>query len=219
MIADYERMNFSVSQCRWEQEKISTQNIGDILSVAAANNSGSDDTVFPTAAIAGVAVGAAALVGIAGLIFYFIRRRKNAEKRRLAELEEKNDASSSASDPSSSRAGFSTPFGGELGGGDIHEMPHQGRQWVQEMHSSSGADPRKVGYSEMEGQPYFWHGKGFANEMPANHAVYEMSGTDVHELPNGRMSKMGSVEVQELPTGRFSQMSKDLRSQSRSGWL
>jgi hypothetical protein len=219
VIADYERMNFSVSQCRWEQENVSTQNLEQILSVNATSSSASDGTVFSTAAIAGVAVGVAAVIGITGVIFFLIRRRKNAEKRRLSELEEKNDASSSVSDPNSSRVGISAPIGGELGGGDIHEMPHQGRQWLQEMHGSRGGDPRKVGYSEMEGQPYFGHGKGFANEMPANHAVYEMSGSEIHELPNGRMSKTGSVEVQEMPTGRFSRMSKDSRSQSRSGWI
>lgn len=214
VIADYERMNFSVSQCRWEQEMVSTQNIETILSVNAASNSGSasSEMAFSTAAIAGVAVGVAAVIGISGLVFSFLRRRKQAERRRLADLDEKNDAASST-------IGVSASFGGELGGGDIHEMPHQGRQWIQEVHGRSGGDPRGLGYSEMAGQPHFGDGKGFASEMPANHAIYEVAGSDVHELANARMSKTDTVDVQELPTGRFSRMSKDSRSHSRSGWI
>lgn len=213
--ADYERMNFSVSQCRWEQDKVSTQNIVNILSVDATKNSGTGaaKTLSP-ATVAGVVVGAVALVTVFGLAFFFIHRRRKAEKRRLAALEEKDASSGPSTGPNSSH-NISSPFGGELGGGDIHELPHQGRQWVQEVDGSY--DPNKVGFSEMEAQAYFGHGKGFASEMPANNAVYEMSGSEVHELPNGRFSRMS--DPNELADGRFSRTSNHSRPYPKSGWI
>ena len=229
VIADYERMNFSVSQCRWEQDKVSTQSIVDILSPNAAAQQGSDgddSATLSTAAVAGVAVGGVVLVAIFGLAFFFIRRRRNTEKRRFQELEEKDSKAGSPSDANRSQANISAPIGGELGGGDIHEMPHQGHI-VQEIDGPYGGDPNKIGFSEMEGQAYFGHGKGFANEMPANYAVYEMdgknydvyemAGSEVQEMPAKRFSRMS--EAREMPSERFSRTSKESRSHSRSGWL
>jgi hypothetical protein len=201
LIADYDRQNFSVSQCRWEQEKVSTQNVVDVLS---PTTEASKSQVISTAAIAGVAVGVAAVIGILGLTLLIFRRRKNAEKRRLAELEEKNSAASTTSNSNTSQHIISAPIGGELGGGDIHELPHHGRHLVHEIDGPYGGDPNKIGYSEMEGQAYFGHGKDFASEMPAHQPVYEMAGSEV---------------VPELPSGRFSRMSKASRSLSRSGWI
>ena len=202
LIADYDRQNFSVSQCRWEQEKVSTQAVVDVLSPNAG--SGSKSHVISTAAIAGVAVGVAVVIGILGLTLLFFRRRKNAEKRRLAELNEKKSAASTNSNSSSSQHIISAPMGGELGGGDIHELPHHGRHLVQEIDGRYGGDPNKIGYSEMEGQAYFGHGKGFASEMPAHQPVYEMAGPEV---------------ISELPAGRFSRTIKGSRTHSRSGWI
>ena len=194
VIADYERLNFSVSQCRWEQDKVSTQNIIDILSPNAASSNQVDTEVLSTAAIAGVAVGGAALIGVTGLAIFFIRRRRNAEHRRFAKMEEKDSIKNQTVAP--------VQYGSELDGHDVYELPHQGRQWVQEVGGSYVGDPTTVGYSEMEVRQHFGHGKGFANELPAPPAVYEMPGS----------------EVQELPSGRFSRMSKDSR-QSRNGWI
>ena len=202
VIADYARQNFSVSQCRWEQEKVSTQNIVDVLSPDAG--SGSKSQVISTAAIAGVAVGGAAVIGILGLALLIYRRRKNAEKRRLAQLEEKNSAASTTSVSNSSQQIISAPMGGELDGGGIHELPHHGRHLVQEIDGPYGGDPNGIGYSEMEGQAYFGHGKGFASEMPAHQPIYEMAGSEA---------------IQEMPSGRFSRLSKASRPHSSSGWI
>ena len=177
VIADYERQNFSVSQCAWDQEKVITQNI---VSIASSNNgttdganSNSDQPVLTTAAVAGVAVGVAGVIGLLGLTLFLLRRRKNAEKRRLAALEEKN--SSSASSQHGNDFAISNPMGGELGGGEIHEMPIQGHAKPLEL-DGPHAQPNQVGYSEIAAHhEHYDPGNGFATEMPAdNVAVYEM---------------------------------------------
>lgn len=196
LIADYDRGNFTVAPCSWDQTAVQNTAIEPILSpnwtTIAERQRSSDNgsSGFPAGAIAGVVVGIIVVIAILGLILYFIRRKKNRTKRqRLAELEAKNpDAAKNSHDSSGEGKPFiSAPMGGELGGdGEIHELTAPHKAYAQEMDSPHKLDPNKVGYSEMEGAGYFGPGKGGAHEMPGQGAIYEMPGSDVQELSAGR---------------------------------
>jgi len=73
------------------------------------------------------------------------------------------------------------PMGGELGGGDIHEMNVPNTAYAHEMESRYKRDPSGHGYNEMEDG-----GKGpydYATEVPGSMPVFELPGNDVHEMP------------------------------------
>ena len=204
LIADYERQNFSVSQCSWDRGKILSQNLVSILSPNANitnSTSGSyghkksSHQVLAMGAIVGVSVGVGGLVSILALILFFFRRRKKLEKRRLAELKEK-ELTLAAQEDLRNRLNPSHRLGGELGGGDLNEMPPDPKVFLMpEMDiPHSKVDPKKVGYSEMQGQEYFGHGKGFANEVAAHRSVYEMPGSEVRVAEVGRKSGMSYQE-------------------------
>lgn len=183
LIADYERNNFSVSACNWNAEDVSNENIVNIASPDQTSNTSG----LTIGEIIGVACGGAGLVAILALLLFVIRRRrKNMERRRLAESasEEKPPNTSS-----SNRPFISNPMGGELGGGEVHEM-HVPPKRMPELYSPHNVDPNKHGYSEMEGQEYYGPGKGYAVEMHGEPVYYEMPGSDVHEMGAGRRSRM-----------------------------
>ena len=198
LIADYDRQNFSVSQCAWDREKLSSQNLVSILSPNAMttttshSDSKSDHPILTKWAIVGIAVGIAGLIAILALILFLLRRRKEAQKRRLAELKEKEDASLASQAELRSKLSTSHRLGGELSANEVHEMPPSPRKFpVPEMDGKAFQDPNKVGYSEVQAQEYFGHGKGFANEMPTTHkSIYEMPGSDVQDVQGGRWSRM-----------------------------
>ncbi|KAI9701830.1 MAG: hypothetical protein M1836_001174 [Candelina mexicana] len=82
LITDHERHNFSISQCRWQEG--SQQNIVAIRSLAdspnntstTSNKSSGSSTGIGVGAIAGIAVGGAAILALAAyLIFAFLKRR------------------------------------------------------------------------------------------------------------------------------------------------
>ena len=185
IIYDYERQNFTVAPCTWPSSGF-TPDVKAILSPDYDKKPGSGG--LSTGAIVGVAIGIVALIAIFGAIFWFVRRRKRTEKRRIAELEAKEagsgtlDATHSA-DGSELKPFISAPIGGEIGGGEIHEMNAPHKAFAAEMDSPYKTDPNKVGYAEMGGGEYFGPGKGYAHEMEADRGpVYEMPGSDVQEM-------------------------------------
>lgn len=194
LIADYERQNFTVAPCAWDADKVTTADVGTIISPnTTLPNSGSHVDVGAIAG--GVVGGVVALIAILGLILWLLRRRKQANKRRIAELEAKEaeDGAKDSHDSNNEQKPFiSAPIGGELGGGEIHELTAPNKPYAQEMESPYKVDPNKAGYSEMEGAEYFGPGKGFAHEMQGSEQpIYEMAGSDVHEMdtPERRNSK------------------------------
>jgi len=184
LIADYDRKNFTVAPCNWDQAALAHQQIQTIYTPGTEPKS-SKGSSFPTGAIAGVVVGVVVIIAALAAILWFLRRRKNAEKKRVAELEAKEagDAAKASSD-NETKPFISNPIGGELGGGEIHELTAPHKPFAQEMESPHKVDPNKAGYSEMEGGEYFGPGKGYAHEVDGSGpAIYEMAGSDVHEMP------------------------------------
>ncbi|KAK1086626.1 hypothetical protein LTR48_003397 [Friedmanniomyces endolithicus] len=184
LVVDYDRQNFTIAPCSSHGLDATNADIKTILSpdTVLPNSGGSS---FPTGAIAGVVVGIVILIAALAAILWFLRRRKHTEKRRVAELEAKEAGSHAEhSSENESKPFISNPIGGELGGGEIHELTAPHKPFAQEMESPHKIDPNKAGYSEMESGEYFGPGKGFAHEMHGSGpAVFEMPGSDVHEMP------------------------------------
>jgi hypothetical protein len=186
VVADYERSNFTVAPCVWN-DNVSTSDIKSILSPNETSIATGSSSGISGGAIAGVVVGIVAAIAILGALLWFLRRKKQVQKKRAAELEAKEaqGAAKDSADTSSEQKPFiSGPIGGELGGGEIHEMNAPYKPQAQEMDSPYKMDPNKHGYSEMEGGEYFGPGKNFAHEMQGSGTeIYEMAGSDVHEMP------------------------------------
>ncbi|KAL8719881.1 MAG: hypothetical protein Q9225_003178 [Loekoesia sp. 1 TL-2023] len=91
LIADYERRNFSISQCSWVENPQQ-----DIKSISAPAN-GTDSRVsqhLASGRVAGIVVGSIVVISAVGLAFYFSVVRKWRTKRKRNE-EEKSDGSGS----------------------------------------------------------------------------------------------------------------------------
>jgi hypothetical protein len=84
VIADYEAKSFSISQCKWDKPLL--QNIVTILPPNSTNSTGTATTSnsLPTAAIAGISVGGAAIVVISILLLYLFHFKPR--RQRVAEL-------------------------------------------------------------------------------------------------------------------------------------
>lgn len=208
LIADYDRQNFTIAPCEWDATRIASQSIKSIIranetSLADGGNGGSSNT---GAIAGGVVGGVVGLVAIIGLILFLVRRKKKTERQRLAELDSKS--ASAAGGVAGGAAGghspetktstdtdgkpfISPPIGGELGGGEIHELTAPHKEAPAEMDSPYHvADPNKHGYSEMEssGTEFFAPSKGVPAEMRGETPIYEMAGSDVQELPAPRVN-------------------------------
>lgn len=183
LVVDYERQNFTVSQCVWTQDAVSNQKIESIISPSLANSTSStqmgDNAGLSTGAIAGVAVaGVVVIIAILGLILFFLRRKRNARKREAAELEAKEKAAAAKYDNSS--PSLERPGRNELGGADVYEAPDSQRGY--EMDSGRDDGRAKYGYSELDGEARL-------AEMQADNQIYEMPGSDTYEAGAGRASK------------------------------
>jgi hypothetical protein len=200
LIADYNRGNFTVAPCAWDENKISQTSIGQILSPAwtekAASKSKSSGSSFSSGAIAGVVVGIVAVIAALILALWLVRRKKNKRKAGVAHLSSENADTKSLDGANGEGKPFiSQPMGGELGGdGEIHELTAPHKNAPQEMDSPYRTDPNKVGYSEMEGAGYFGPGKGGAHEVHGSAPVFEMEGSEVQEMGPGRRSVEDGVK-------------------------
>lgn len=187
LISDYDNRNFTVAPCIWNSSKVSTASLKSIYRANETMSSGGGDSGSNTGAIAGGVVGGVVgLALIAGAIIWFMRRRKQGEKKKLAELEAKSASPGGSQDGAEGKPFISAPMGGELGGdGEIHEAYAPHKQAPQEMDSAYAPDPNKHGYSEMGGGvgEYFQPAKGVPAEMRGSTPIYEMHGSDVQELP------------------------------------
>lgn len=190
LIADYDRSNFTIAPCAWDQNNVANAQLKPILSPnetsALANSKGAGGSGLSVGAIVGVVIGVVALIALLGLALWLVRRKKQ-QKKRLAELEAKEagGVGKDSNDTNNEHKPFiSAPIGGELGGGEIHEMNAPYKQAAQEMESPYKIDPNKHGYSEAPGHEYFGPGKHFAHEMQGSQRpIFEMPGSDVQEMP------------------------------------
>jgi hypothetical protein len=199
LIADYDRGNFTVAPCSWDINKVNTPLIGTIRRVNATSEGSfigssisSGSSGISAGAIAGIIIGIVAAVALIGLLIWFLRRRRNAEKKRTAELDAANhgfgdakaELSADSVKPDGTYYAASKNGGDELAGEPIHEMTAAERVKAQELEALNAG---KTGYSEMDagGEYYAPGGKlvSPAAEMPGHDTIYEMPGSDVHEMP------------------------------------
>lgn len=187
LISDYDSRNFTVAPCTWNANLVSQTNIKSILRANETMSTGHGSSGSNTGAIAGGVVGG--VVGLAlivGAIIWFVRRRKQGEKKKLAELEAKAVSPGGSQSTREDKPFISAPIGGELGGdGAIHEAYAPHKLAPQEMETTDTVDPNKHGYSEMSGGvgEYFQPAKGVPAEFRGSTPIYEMHGSDVQELP------------------------------------
>ncbi|KAK3045320.1 hypothetical protein LTS18_014043, partial [Coniosporium uncinatum] len=86
LIADYERRNFSLSQVNWhggDQNIVAIRSINDTSESASG---GGERNSISSGAIAGIVVGALALVAIAALAIFLVRRKKRRQARKVEGL-------------------------------------------------------------------------------------------------------------------------------------
>jgi hypothetical protein len=196
IIADYDRGNFTVAPCSWDVNKINTPLIGTIYKAGASpyDNlpSNNNSSGISAGAIAGIIVGIVAAIALIGLLIWFLRRRRNAEKKRVAELDAANhgfgDTKAELSADSSAVKGDGTFYGAQKGGDElagepIHEMTAADRVKAQELDALNTGKT----FSEMEGGGEYYAPNGSlvkpAVEMSGHDQIYEMPGSDVQEMP------------------------------------
>lgn len=176
--ADYDRGNFSVSQCSWVPN--AQQNIVSILK-PDTNTSSSDsgDTTksksinsVPIGAIAGGAIGGVVLLGAAGFMAYWFcikpRRRRAESEAAAARAAERQPGRTSPPDPT---------LKPELDSEEVRrvlEMEADKKQWLVE------ADAQQARIYEMEGKKVVY-------EMDGKRGIWavEADGTpiEIHEMP------------------------------------
>ncbi|MAD83081.1 MAG: hypothetical protein CL912_08955 [Deltaproteobacteria bacterium] len=84
VVADYERKNFSVSQCKWDS---SPQNIVTIFPPSdSTDNPETKPSGLPVGAIAGIAAGGGVLLIVLAVVLYFCSWKPRRRKRKTAEL-------------------------------------------------------------------------------------------------------------------------------------
>jgi hypothetical protein len=189
VIADYERRNFSVSQCKWDAA--ATQNIHAILPPSNRTNS---STIAPGAtpihslpivAIAGGAGGVVILVIALLVLFILLRRKRKAKKLKAAE------------NTSTSKENDETIIKAELDGQDhkarIYENAHEvdgndDRKWLAEV---SGQE-----VAEIDSHGRKWPPTAQAVEIGSSgrtSPIYEMAAEEVAiEMPGIAKAKRKS---------------------------
>jgi len=196
VIADYDSSTFTVAPCTWQSNM--TAQIHTILPPGETlDRKASSSSSFPAGAIAGVVVGVVVLVALIGLAIFFVRRRRSKARRQSEasrlEAEKARQAEVDANEskpfiPTSVAAHYSS---NELDGDrQIHELglPKHDFGRTAEMDSTDNLHPNKAGYTEMEGEgksPYFGNKEPRfgTSEMEGHTPIYEMQGSEVHEMP------------------------------------
>jgi hypothetical protein len=203
LIADYDRGNFTVAPCAWDQTNVASTQLESILSPSnealadSASSSSPSSSSFSSGAIAGTVIGIVALIALLVLALILVRRRKNKNKAaaHLASHDVDSDVKSLDDTHGEGKPFISQPMGGELGAdSEIHELTAPHKNESHEMDSPYRTDPNKVGYSEMEGDGYLGAGKGGAHEMHGSTPVFEMEGSAVGELGSERRIVEGEVK-------------------------
>jgi len=185
--ADYERRNFTVAPCVWEQNAASE--IRTIFSPDSGYSfDGKRKSGISGGAIAGIVIGVLAIIAILAAALWFMRRKKQQKKHAAVELEAKSMAAAQGASADSSllkedsNAGASTPTGGELDSSrQIHEIAGASKTNATEM------DAPWRGELDAAGGHHEFYGKLPQNtfEMEGNNEpIFEMdaTATQLHEL-------------------------------------
>lgn len=200
LTVDYERRNFTVAACEWTEN--ASSDIRSILSPDYdSDDSKSSGGGIGGGAIAGIVIGVLAAVVLVAAAVWWWRRRQQNEKERMANIEAKAAAADSSDQGSttaySDNAATKTLIAGELGNdSEIHEMQVPYKAPVAEIDSPTG---------QGWGNHHEYYGKGGGvgtmgsgtlgtgtcqsglSEVEGNNEqIYELQGSDVHELPDSR---------------------------------
>ncbi|KAJ9631070.1 hypothetical protein H2203_001599 [Taxawa tesnikishii (nom. ined.)] len=159
LIADYDRSNFTVAPCIWDNA-IQNNQI-DIKSILAPNTTLPDGTNGEAEADSAPAPSSASSSASSPSS---PSSAPSSKAKRISELEATEAAAAARerekSSTDESKPFISAPMGGELAGGEIHEMASPYKPAAAEMDSPYRIDPNKVGYSEVEGSgPVEYFGK------------------------------------------------------------
>ena len=184
MIADYERRNFSVSECKWDASLSQ-----EIVTIFPPSNGTQDATKtkshhsLPLAAIAAGSAGAVILLIIALILLSILHRRKKAKGQKLAESTAPNINPDPNTNPEAELDAHSpehkadlhefsgdAKFPSEMLGNEILEIDPYGRKW-----------PPSPNAIEADSAP-----KHEIYEMDAGEVAIEMSG-----VGNGRRRSRG----------------------------
>ncbi|KAI5239600.1 acid protease [Aureobasidium subglaciale] len=187
VVADYERRNFTVAPCAWEQNAATELRTIFSPDSGFTLDDGSGKSGISGGAIAGIVIGVLAIIAILLGALWFMRRKKQQKKSAAVELEAKSLAAAQSSEPSSPfkedpHAGVSTPTGGELDGSrQVHEIAGASKPNATEM------DAPWRGELDASGGHHEFYGKLPQNtfEMEGNNEpIFEMdaTATQLHEL-------------------------------------
>ena len=127
------------------------------------------------------------IAAIAITIILLIRRRK----RQQAELEAQEKAEALERE-NRIRPMISHPIGGELAYNGLHELAIAPKR-IPEMDGPFNGRPSRHGYNEIEGCREFYGKYPYVNEANGSEPVFEMAGSDVHEM-SGRRSRQWSFQ-------------------------
>jgi len=169
LVADYERRNFTVAPCAWVLNAKS-----DIRTIYPVDLKAEKDESdgLSTSAIVGIVVGSVVALVLLAVVLWFVRRRSRKRLQLAQTASTPTQGRSREGNNPYSEEVFS-PFLGvhaksELDSGSvIHEMQASGTSRLPEMEAEDGMAREKKAH-EVEG---------------SNTPVYEMVGSDVHELP------------------------------------
>ncbi|TKA74751.1 hypothetical protein B0A49_02254 [Cryomyces minteri] len=179
LIADYERLNFTVAPCAWHENAVQhIVAIPSVNSTTSPSSNSSPGSSFPAGAIAGVVVGIVVLIALVALVLFCLRR-KRAKKRKAAELEDTSWSRPNGSDHSDAKL-VPTAVDGELDSGAVHEMFAPHKQAYHEMHAPYKTDlPAEMGGN---GSGYFEGNVPGRTEVEGSTPVFEMPGSEAHEM-------------------------------------
>ncbi|PNS16369.1 hypothetical protein CAC42_103 [Sphaceloma murrayae] len=205
VIADYDRRNFTVAPCKWD-DTTNTPAIRSILNpelasaAAAAAAAAKFSGGLSTGAKAGIAVGAVAIVALLAVVFLLRRRRDKkrvadaaAEQKAAEERAEMDRRHASAIAEKIDNRSFFSAGGGELGSeGGVHEMEHDRAVAIKCLPELDSPDA-KTGL-EMEGDGYF------ANDRKVRVDIHEVEGSTpgVYELEAREKERERRGEVQSV---------------------
>jgi hypothetical protein len=183
MIADYERGNFSISQCKWDSTP------EDIVPILSPNASSSSKALLPAGAIAGIAAGGAVLLVFVAVLLWCSWWRPRRRKPKAAELAANDNPTTTTIVQQQTQEGYAKP---EL---DSSQVPRP-EIVVHEADSRKVVSPVEIG----ENQPiYEMPGQDLGTEMPATPVQRTVEGHRAQRWMQ-RLREGSGSEIDRVPT-------------------
>lgn len=211
LTVDYERQNFSIAQAQWPDPLPAAQIV--TISSANATSTSSSSSSISTGAIAGIAVGGAAIALIAiGLLLYFCWWRKRPGYARKPKKGAELENTQVAAQLSESKDGYKPPSDGSYFS-PHYQAPHQLEAESNQRHELGAHgifDPKKDNLDIYQQQQY-----GAWNRQPHELPTPPPQQPWVHELPTPP-HQGGIGGVHEMPGEYYVPHSPGSQSPSRT---